>query len=93
MCQCVPERHWDVNLILFFFLIWSGPDDDDDDGDDDDDVSLILSAVTPCYCSIVLGALGLVVSFEACYRNGRLLYLARKSLESSNNNNNNNELL
>ena len=38
--------------------------DDDDDDDDDDDVHL-YSAVTPCYCSM-LGALGRVVSLEAC---------------------------
>ena len=41
-------------------------DDGDDDGDDDDDDDVDLyCAVTPCYCS-TLGALGRVVSFEAC---------------------------
>ena len=52
-------------------------DDDDDDTDDDDaaaaadddedDVAHLYSAVTPCNCSM-LGALGRVVSFEACYQ-------------------------
>ena len=45
-------------------IIRHDDDDDEDDGDDDDGV-VLYSAVTPCYCSM-LGALGRVVSFEAC---------------------------
>ena len=43
----------------------SDDDNDDDDDDDDDDDVHLCSAVTPCYCSM-LGALGRVVSLEAC---------------------------